>query len=105
MPGSTGRTQDAESTRAPVSTTHKRHTPTGVWFCRWHNVGIATPFMRAASNTVVPAGTRTDSPSMVISIIPGGVAVVAMLRTDSHALHFPGARRGAETNPAGTLAL
>ena len=49
MPGSTGRTHAAESTRAPVSTTHNRHTPTGVWFCKWHSVGMAMPWTRAAS--------------------------------------------------------
>src|SRR5256886_1900388 len=51
MAGSTGRTHDAESTRAPVSTTHKRQTPTGVWFCRWHSVGMLMPFMRSEEHT------------------------------------------------------
>jgi len=40
MPASTGRTQDAVKTRAPTSTTHIRHTPTGVSFCWWHKVGL-----------------------------------------------------------------
>jgi len=40
MPGSTGRTQEAASTRAPVSTTQSRQTPTGVWLCRWQSVGM-----------------------------------------------------------------
>lgn len=34
------------------------------------------PFMRAASKTVVPLGTRMLLPSMLISIIPGGVVEV-----------------------------
>src|SRR5438034_2239635 len=105
MPGSTARTHEAERTRAPVSTTHRRQTPTGVWFCRWHRVGMLIPFMRAASKTVVPFGTRTGFPSMPISIIPGGVTEVVMLGANSHALHFSGARCRSETNPAGTLPL
>src|SRR5690349_4243185 len=69
MPGSTGRTHDAEGTRAPVSTTPSRQTPTGVSFCKWQRVGIGIPFSRAASNTLVPAGTCTVRPSMVISTV------------------------------------
>ena len=67
IPASTGRTQDAVKTRAPTSTTHIRHTPTGVSFCWWHKVGTAMPFRRAASNTVVPAATETLFPSIVSS--------------------------------------
>jgi hypothetical protein len=65
IPSSAGRTQLAVRTRPPASTTHTRHTPAGVSFCWWHSVGIAIPFMRAASNTVVPAGTETGLESMV----------------------------------------
>ena len=36
------------------------------------------PFIRAASNTLVLAGTRMGWPSSVMSIIPGGVMVVAI---------------------------
>src|SRR5689334_12733341 len=103
MPGSTGRTHEAESTRAPVSTTQRRQTPTGVWLCKWHNVGMLMPFMRAASKTVVPLGTRTDFPSMLMSSIPGGVAEVVMSRPNADALSFSRARRGGETNSAGAL--
>src|ERR1700740_749432 len=103
MPGSTGRTQDAESTRAPVSTTHNRQTPTGVWLCKWQSVGMAMPFMRAASKTLVPFGTRTDFPSIARSTIPGGAVVVVILWPYSHARDFAGARRSAEANPARTL--
>jgi hypothetical protein len=37
---------------------------------------MGVPFMRAASKTLVPAGTWTGRPSMVISINPDGVVVV-----------------------------
>src|SRR5467141_692339 len=105
MPGSTGRTQEAASTRAPVSTTQSRQTPTGVWFCRWQSVGMLTPFIRAASKTLVPAGTRTDWPSIVISTTPGGVAVVVILGADSDALGFSCARSRCEADPAGAFAF
>src|SRR5215472_14994911 len=105
MPGSTGRTQDAESTRAPVSTTHRRQTPTGVWFCKWHNVGMLMPFIRAASKTVVPLGTRTDFPSIEMSIIPRGVAEAVILWSYSHALCFSRARRGGKADSARALPL
>src|SRR5260370_1669732 len=91
MPGSTGRTQEAARTRAPVSTTQSRQTPTGVWFCKWQSVGIETPFMRAASKTLVPSGTRTDWPSSVISAKPGGVVAVVILWANAYALSFAGA--------------
>src|SRR5258708_39113536 len=63
------------------------------------------PFMRAASKTLVPAGTRTGWPSRVMSIIPGGVLAVVILRADPDALGFTGACRRCETNSAGALAL
>src|SRR5579871_4763133 len=62
---SAGRTQDAVRTRPPASTRQTRQTPTGVSFCWWHNVGMGMPFKRAASKTVVPAGTVTATPSIV----------------------------------------
>src|SRR5580658_5181197 len=62
---SAGRMQAAVRTRPPASTTQTRQTPTGVSFCWWHKVGIKTPFKRAASKTVVPAGTVTAFPSIV----------------------------------------
>jgi hypothetical protein len=65
MPFSAGRTHAAASTRPPTSTTHTRQTPTGVSFCAWHSVGIGIPFIRAASNIVVPGSTATCTPSMV----------------------------------------
>src|SRR5712691_8207926 len=105
MPGSTGRTQDAARTRAPVSTTQRRQTPTGVWFCKWQSVGMMMPLMRAASKTLVPAGTRTGWPSRVTSTKAGGVAAVVILGANSHALGFTSARGSGETDPAGTLAL
>src|SRR6266478_1464869 len=105
MPGSTGRTQEAARTRAPVSTTQRRQTPTGVWFCKWQSVGIEMPFMRAASKTLVPAGTRTEWPSSVISTRPGGVVAVVMLGANTNALSFARARSGREADPAGTLAF
>src|ERR1035441_7126566 len=73
---SAGRMQEAVRTRPPASTTHTRHTPTGVSFCWWHNVGMEVPLRRAASNTVVPAGTVTASPSMVsvTSLMPLGLS-------------------------------
>src|ERR1700674_2449727 len=105
IPGSTGRTQDAERTRAPVSTTQRRQTPTGVWFCKWQSVGMLMPFMRAASKTLVPAGTRTGWPSMVMSTRPGGVVAVAILGADPNALGFTCAGSGVEADAAGALAL
>src|SRR6202047_2393121 len=79
IPLSTGRTQDAVRTRAPVSTTHRRHTPTGVSFCRWHSVGIGMPDIRAASKTVVPGGTDTARPSMVMLMSPEGEVTLAII--------------------------
>src|SRR5437016_348912 len=105
MPGSTGRTQEAARARTPVSTTQRRQTPTGVWFSRWHSVGMLMPFMRAASKTVVPAGTRTGWPSSVMSMRPGGVIAVVILRADSNALGFSGARGSAEADSTGAFAL
>src|SRR5216683_514801 len=105
IPGSTGRTQEAARTRAPVSTTQRRQTPTGVWCCRWQSVGMLTPLMRAASKTVVPAGTRTGCPSRMRSTMPEGVVAVVILWTNSNSLGFPGARCGSETNSTGTSAL
>src|SRR5260370_26524670 len=105
MPGSTGRTQAAERTRAPVSTTHRRHTPTGVWLCKWQSVGMLMPFIRAASKMLVRAGTRTDWPSSVMSTKPGGVIAVVILRTDSYALGLARTRCGGEAPPARTLSL
>src|SRR5712691_7000392 len=48
-----------------MSTTQTRHTPTGVSFCWWHNVGMGMPWTRAASKIVVPCGTDTDVSSIV----------------------------------------
>src|SRR6267378_915477 len=98
MPGSTGRTHEAARTRAPVSTTQRRQTPTGVWFCRWQSVGMLMPFMRAASKTLVPTGTRTGWPSRVMSTKPGGVVAVVILGTNSYALGFARTRCGGETH-------
>src|SRR5260370_10697959 len=105
MPGSTGRTQEAARTRAQVSRTQRRETPTGVWFCRWQSVGMWTPFMRAASKTLVPADTRTGCPSSVMSTRPIGVVTVVILRANPDALDFPGTRGGSEADSTGTLAL
>src|SRR5258707_531910 len=105
MPGSTGRTQEAARTRAPVSTTQSRQTPTGVWLCRWQSVGMLIPFMRAASKTLVPAGTHKDWPSSVMSTKPGGVVEVVILGANADSLGFASARGGSETNAAGTLAF
>ena len=63
------------------------------------------PFIRAASKTLVPAGTRTDFPSMVMSTIPAGVEAVVMLGPDSNALCFTTSRCGREANPARALAF
>src|SRR5713226_3905523 len=105
MPGSTGRTQEAARTRAPVSTTQRRQTPTGVWFCKWQSVGMLMPFIRAASKTLVPAGTRRDWPSSVMSTRPGGVITAVILWANADALSFAGARSGTEADAAGTLAF
>src|SRR6266481_3615771 len=63
------------------------------------------PFIRAASNMLVPAGTRIGCPSSVMSSIPGGGAAVVMLRANPNALRFASSRCGCETDAAGTLAL
>src|SRR6267142_285985 len=105
MPGSTGRTHEAARTRAPVSTTQRRQTPTGVWFCKWQSVGMLMPFMRAASKTLVPAGTRTDWPSIVTSTRPGGVVAVVISGANSDALCFTGAGGRSEADAAGALAF
>src|ERR1700693_2593476 len=113
IPGSTGRTQEALSTRAPVSTTQSRHTPTGVSFCRWHSVGIAIPFIRAASKTLVPGGTDTARPSIVMLTSPGGEDTVAIIYSarrcrpyswpNTYTLSFDVARCISETYSTGAL--
>src|SRR5258708_27763715 len=62
-------------------------------------------FMRGASKTLVPGGRRTGWPSRVMSIIPGGVVAVVILRADPDALGFTGACRRCETNTAGAIAV
>src|SRR5258707_12080811 len=69
---------------------------------------MAMPFMRAASNTEVPAGTRTDWPSIVRSSKPGGVGVGVIAReswANADALGFASASCGGEANSAGALAV
>src|SRR6266851_359481 len=66
---------------------------------------MAMPFMRAASKTLVPAGTRTGWPSRVMPTKPGGVVAVVILGANADALGFAGARGGGEADAAGTLAL
>src|SRR5216683_2644306 len=66
---------------------------------------MAMPFMRAASKTLVPAGTRTDWPSRLMPTKPGGVVAVVILGANADALGFAGARGGGEADAAGTLAL
>src|SRR6266700_1957560 len=63
------------------------------------------PFMRAASKTVVPPGTRTAWPSSVMSTKPGGVVVVVILWTNSNSLCFTTTCRSCETNTARAFAL
>src|SRR6266849_4621358 len=66
---------------------------------------MAMPFTRAASKTLVPAGTRTGWPSRVMPTKPGGVVAVVILGANADALGFAGARGGGEADAAGTLAL
>src|SRR5258708_11831863 len=66
---------------------------------------VLMPFMRAASKTLVPAGTRTVWLARVMSIIPGGVVAVVILRADHEALGFSGGCRRCETNTAGAIAV
>src|SRR6266850_398321 len=63
------------------------------------------PFMRAASKTLVPAGTRMDWPSMVMSTRPGGVVAVVISGANTNALRFSGAGGRSETDAAGALAF
>src|ERR1700704_2359053 len=63
------------------------------------------PFMRAASKTLVPAGTRAGCPSRGMSTSPGGGVAVVILRANDYALGFARARRRRGTNTAGALAL
>src|SRR4051812_747133 len=65
MPSSHGRTHDAAYTRAPTSTTHSRHTPTGSYRSSWHRTGISMPASLAACQIVVPSGTVRPRPSIV----------------------------------------
>jgi hypothetical protein len=51
MFGSTGLTHEATRTRAPTSTTHIRHTPTGRRRSSWQRTGIAIPIRFAASRS------------------------------------------------------
>src|SRR6266436_3704393 len=61
------------------------------------------PFMRAASKTLVPAGTRTDWPSIVMSTRPGGVVAVVISGVNSKAPGFAGAGGWSEADAAGAL--
>ncbi len=72
IPGSTGREQAGTSTREPASsTTHTRHTLTGVRVSRKQRVGTPMPRLRHASRMVTPAGTFTGAPSMRTSTAAG----------------------------------
>ena len=65
MPSSAFREHAGASTRAPSSsTTHTRHTFSGVRFSRKHSVGVSMPRRRAASRIVPPSGTVTFLPSI-----------------------------------------
>ena len=67
MPWETFAEHDGASTRPPVSTTHRRHTPSGSTVSPWHSVGMSMPWARHAWRIVVPAATVTGSPSIVSS--------------------------------------
>jgi len=57
------------------------------------------PFMRAASKTLVPAGTRMDWPSIVMSTRLGGVVAVVISGANTNALRFSGAAAGVKQMP------
>src|SRR5206468_1012103 len=66
IPSSTLREHAGTSTREPSSsTTHTRHTFTGVRLSSWHSVGVSIARRRHASRMVVPARASTCRPSMV----------------------------------------
>jgi hypothetical protein len=66
IPSSTGREQEGTRVRLPsTSTTHTRHTLTGVSVDAQHSVGWSCPTDRHASRMVAPAATSTVRPSMV----------------------------------------
>src|SRR5689334_7381212 len=65
IPASTFREHAGTSTRAPsTSTTHTRHTLTGVRLSSWHSVGVSTPRRLHASRMVDPSTTSRSRPSM-----------------------------------------
>src|SRR5262249_37360785 len=67
MPGSTLREQAGANVREPSnSTTHTRHTLTGVRLLRKHSVGVSMPSWRAASRMVGPSGTEISWPSILM---------------------------------------
>jgi len=79
MSVSHGRTHEAARTRAPTSTTHMRHTPTGRRRGSWQRAGMSTPMLLAASKMVVPSGTVTSRPSMVRRMRRAGEGLWASL--------------------------
>ena len=85
MPSSAGRLHDGMSVRLPSSsTTHTRHTLTGVRFSAQQSVGVSTPAALQASSTVWPEATCTSLPSMVsdtATSVVGSVIVIVVLRS------------------------
>ena len=70
MFGSTLREQAGTSVREPsISTTHTRHTFTGVRLSRKQSVGVSMPSLRGCVENRRAFGTETGWPSMVISIV------------------------------------
>src|SRR5918999_1977846 len=86
MPSSHGRTQAGASTRAPMSTTQTRHTPTGSYRSSWHRTGISMPMPFAASQIVVPSATVTSRPSIVRVTVRGSADAGLVIATIGHIL-------------------
>src|SRR5260370_41147779 len=66
---------------------------------------MSMPFKRAASTTLVAAGTRTGWPSRMMATKPGGVVTLVILGANTNALRFAGARSGGEADAARALTL
>ena len=71
IPASALREHEGTNVRAPSSsTTHTRHTLTGVRFAAQHMVGVSMLSALHASRRVAPSGTRTARQSTATTVCP-----------------------------------
>src|SRR5438270_9452624 len=94
MPAPTLREQAGTRTHEPSSsTTHTRHTLTGVSVSSWHSVGVSMLMRRHASRIVEPSVTSTSRPSMLTATSRFGMPTKTASAIDDPQLVQPGRDR------------